>query len=190
MKPDPTANAADSTAKLTIPPDTAALFEEFVAPHHLVPGQKLLQGRLTIKEELGHGGMGVVFLAEDGLLRRNVAVKTLSRADAGRLYQLKREFRTLAGFSHPNLVQLYELHDVAGVWLVIMELVEGVRLDQWLKQRPSRERVLSVFRGMLEGLRVLHEGGHIHRDVKPANVMVANGDRAVLLGLSDWPLRS
>jgi len=183
VKPDSTGNTAGSTAKLT---ETGTVpitdpSEETAVPLRLVRGQRLLEERLTIVEELGHGGMGVVYRAEDNLLRRNVAVKTLSRADAGHLYQLKREFRTLAGFSHPNLVQLYELHVVDGVWLVIMELVEGMRLDEWLKRKPSRERILKVFRGLLEALRVLHDGGHIHRDVKPSNVMVASEDRAVLL---------
>ena len=110
-----------------------------------------------------------------------MALKTLRNFDADRLYQLKREFRTLARVSHPNLVQLYELGARGDVWFLIMELVDGVEMAKWLRQKPGRNRILRVFGELFEGLRVLHAAGHMHRDVKPSNVMIAATDHAVLL---------
>ena len=155
--------------------------EENARPNAISPGQELLEGRLLVLEVLGFGSTGVVYRAEDRRLGRQVAVKALHTFDADRLYQLKREFRTLARLSHPNLVQLYELGAHGDLWFLIMELVHGMELGRWLRARPVRDRVLHVFSELFEGLRVLHAAGHMHRDVKPSNVMVTPDDHAVLL---------
>ena len=148
----------------------------------ITPGQELLEGRLVVRSLLGRGSMGVVYSADDRRLGRMVALKTLAHFDADRLYQLKREFRTLARVSHPNLVQLYELGASGSLWFVIMELLQGVEMSRWLRrEKPARERVLRVARDLFEGLRALHGAGQLHRDVKPSNVMVTPDDRAVLL---------
>jgi eukaryotic-like serine/threonine-protein kinase len=144
-------------------------------------GQEMLDGRLVVRGELGRGAMGVVYRADDRRLGREVALKTLANFDADHLYQLKREFRTLAGLSHRNLVQLYELGATGDLWFLILELIEGQELSRWLREKPARPRVLRVLRELAEGLRVLHAAGLMHRDVKPANVMITAGDRAVLL---------
>src|SRR5262245_58528314 len=112
------------------------------------PDQSLLRGRLRIESQIGYGSMGIVYRAQDMLLDREVAVKTLRSFDPFRLFQLKTEFRTLAGFSHPNLVQFYELAMVDDTWLLIMELVQGVELGVWLRSNPARSRVLKVFAGL------------------------------------------
>jgi eukaryotic-like serine/threonine-protein kinase len=158
-------------------PDT----EEGSPPSAITVGQELLDGRLVVLGLLGVGSMGVVYRAEDRRLGRQVALKTLRNFDADRLYQLKREFRTLARLSHPNLVQLYELGARGDVWFLIMELVDGVEMAQWLREKPDRDRVLRVFGELYEGLRVLHAAGQMHRDVKPSNVMITGSDHAVLL---------
>ena len=147
----------------------------------LSEGHELLDGRLVIRGVLGAGSMGVVYRAHDHRLGRAVAIKTLSHFDAHRLSQLKREFRTLAGLSHPNLVQLYELGAVGDRWFLIMELVEGVELGSWLRTWPARPRVMKVIVGLFQALRALHAAGQVHRDVKPSNVIVTPDDRAVLL---------
>ena len=147
----------------------------------LAIGQEVLDGRLVVRGVLGSGSMGVVYRADDRLLSRQVALKTLARFDADELYQLKRGFRTLAGLSHRNLVQLYQLGAVDQLWFLIMELVEGMELAGWLRRQPPRSRVLHVFGEIAEGIRVLHAAGLRHRDVKPANVMVTPDDQAVLL---------
>ena len=147
----------------------------------LVPGQELLHGRLVVRGILGTGSTGIVYAADDRRLERPVAVKTLSDFDGERLYQLKCEFRTLARLSHRNLVQLYELSASDGVWCLIMELVSGMDMGQWLRGRPSQARTRHVLAGLFEGLRVLHASGHVHRDVKPSNVMITPENEAVLL---------
>jgi hypothetical protein len=154
-------------------------------------GQELLDGRLHVLGLLGVGSMGVVYRAEDRRLGRQVALKTLRALDADRLYQLKREFRTLARLSHPNLVQFYELGASQDIWFLIMELIEGVDMGRWLSDRPTLDRIMKVFGELFEGLRGLHAAGHMHRDVKPSNVMVTTADHAVLLdfGLA-LPIRS
>src|SRR5262245_40380259 len=111
-----------------------------VAESHFFPGQLLLRGRLRIENRVGYGSMGIVYKARDTLLGRDIALKTLRSFDASRLQQLKTEFRTLTGFSHPNLVQLYELTTIDDTWLLLMELVHGVDLRVWLEQKPARGR--------------------------------------------------
>jgi eukaryotic-like serine/threonine-protein kinase len=157
----------------------------------LAPGQELLGGRLRVIDVVGVGSIGVVYRADDRRLGRKVALKTLRGFDADRIYQLKREFRTLARLSHPNLVQLYELGAIGDLWFLIMELVDGVEFTEWLRSKPNRPRLLHVFGELLEALRVLHAAGLIHRDVKPANVMIGRDDHVVLLdfGLAA-PIRS
>jgi hypothetical protein len=157
----------------------------------LNPGQELLNGRFSVKGVIGSGSMGVVYRADDRDFGREVALKTLVNFDADRLYQLKREFRTLERLTHPNLVRLYSLGTSGDIWFVTMELLEGLELSAWLRKKPSRERVLRVFGELADGLRALHAAGLMHRDVKPTNVMVSSGDHAVLLdfGLAA-PIRS
>ena len=147
----------------------------------LAIGQELLDRRLVVRGVLGRGSMGVVYRADDRLLSRQVALKTLASFDADQIYSLKRGFRTLAGLSHRNLVQLYELCAADQLWFLIMELIEGQELASWLRHHPTRQRLLHVFGEVAEGIRVLHAAGLRHRDVKPANVMVKAADEAVLL---------
>jgi serine/threonine protein kinase len=86
------------------------------------PGSK----RFDVERKLGEGGMGVVYLVNDREQKRRVALKTLSRVDPGSLYRFKKEFRALAGVSHPNLVVLYELIVEGDFWYFTMEYVDGV----------------------------------------------------------------
>jgi tetratricopeptide (TPR) repeat protein len=88
--------------------------------------------RFTLVRRVGAGGMGVVYEAVDQHRGARIALKTLSRADAEAIYQLKQEFRAIAGVTHLNLVSLYELHAAGDVWFITMELVAGLTFREYV----------------------------------------------------------
>ncbi|MCB9751369.1 MAG: protein kinase [Myxococcales bacterium] len=142
-------------------------------------------GRFVIVRKLGAGGMGVVYSAYDDYLDRKVAIKLLhsdSSGSQGRA-RILREAQAVARLSHPNIVQVYEVGELAsGQVFMAMEFVEGVTLAAWA-QRATRtwREVLAVYVQVAEGLAAAHEQGLVHRDVKPENVLVSDRGRVVIL---------
>lgn len=145
-------------------------------------------GRYPILRRLGAGGMGVVYAAYDEVLDRRLAIKVLHGhvwdGDGRRRERLVREAQAMARVSHPNLITVHEVGAAQGQLFVAMEFVSGPTLKQWLadKQRPWRELV-PVFIQIAEGLAALHEAGLVHRDVKPANVIIGDDGRVRVLDL-------
>ncbi len=138
--------------------------------------------RFVPRRRLGSGGFGEVFEALDRERNAVVALKLLTRRDPRTLSGFKRELRSLAEITHPNLVQLYELHGAGEAWFLTMELVLGQDALTALRSTPlDAPRVRAVFRQVALGLRCLHDAGRLHRDVKPSNVMVTPAGRAVIL---------
>ncbi len=128
-------------------------------------------GRFEIVSALGRGGMGTVYRARDPELERDVAVKILHGSSPPE--RLLAEARAMARLEHPNVVGVYEVGTAADRAFVVMELVPGRSLDSWLAERPRKpEDVSSVFAAAARGLGAAHAAGIVHRDFKPANVLV------------------
>jgi serine/threonine protein kinase/formylglycine-generating enzyme required for sulfatase activity len=130
---------------------------------------------------LGRGAMGEVYLAHDSLLDRSVAVKFVqAAADPGAGGRLFDEARAIARLQHPNVVAIYRVAEVGGHPYLVSEYVRGRTLDQLDRPAPSRQ-VLELALGLARGLAAAHRCGVLHRDVKPANAIVADDGSAKLL---------
>jgi serine/threonine protein kinase len=149
----------------------------------------MVAGRYVLLRELGAGGVGSVYLAQDRQTGESLALKKLSRVDAKGVLRFKREFRSLANMEHPNLVRLYDLErEPDGTWFLTMEYVPGVDLVSHLRPdgapppdwRTDSARVFSSFRQLARGVSALHGAGMLHRDLKPSNVLVSS-DRVLVL---------
>jgi hypothetical protein len=144
-------------------------------------------GRFELRERLGAGAMGVVYAAWDPELDRRVAIKLLrdaSGTDAG--LRLLREAKAMAQLRHPNVIQVYEIGHHDGQIFVAMQVIEGISLRTWLlEQRRTWREIVAVFIEAGRGLAAAHAAGLVHRDVKPANVLLG-GEHAYLadFGLS------
>jgi len=137
----------------------------------------LLGGRYRIVGQLGRGGMGEVFRADDLKLGQPVALKFLPPdvdRDPARLTQLHTEVRMARQVSHPNVCRVYDIDEQDGNTFLSMEYVDGEDLASLLKRigRFPQERALEIARQICAGLAAAHERGVIHRDLKPANVML------------------
>jgi predicted Ser/Thr protein kinase len=150
--------------------------------------QALILSRYEILEEVGRGGMGVVYKVFDRKRRVTIALKTLREVDPGALYRLKKEFRALAGVAHPNLVALYDLVSDGQQWFFTMELIDGVNFLAYVRSEKhvalsavQHDRIRKILEQLAQALCALHEIGIVHRDIKPSNLLVTKQGHAVLL---------
>lgn len=146
-----------------------------------------LAGRYHLRELLGQGGMGAVYLAEDELLGRQVAIKqiipTSGTDDRERaISRLIREARSAARIHHPHVVTVHDVLTVEDQTYVIMEYVDAVNLAQLIRRDGPLEprRAARIAAQIADALNAAHRLGVIHRDIKPANILVADGDHAKL----------
>jgi len=149
----------------------------------------LIGGRYTLRAAVGHGGMGTVWRAADTLLRRDVAIKEvilppgLAPSDRDAMYErTMREARAAAALQHPAVVQVYDVvHENGRPWIV-MELLDARSLaDMVIEDGPVPSRVVAkIGIALLGALEVAHAHGVLHRDVKPANVLICGDGRCVL----------
>ncbi|HUH04555.1 MAG TPA: serine/threonine-protein kinase, partial [Kofleriaceae bacterium] len=149
-------------------------------------------GRYLILDEVGRGGMGVVYAAYDPDLDRKVALKLLpgATADRARRNRLLREAQSMAKLSHANVVTVFEVGTAGTRDYVAMEFVDGPNLAQWVAaRRPEAERgkdaarayvsaAMALFVEAGRGLAAAHRAGIVHRDLKPANILIGEDGRA------------
>ncbi|SEB41999.1 Serine/threonine protein kinase [Amycolatopsis tolypomycina] len=143
---------------------------------------RLVAGRYAISAELGRGGMGVVWRAEDTVLGRPVALKELATPPGTNLERVMREARTAGRLNDPGVVTVYDVVREQGATFIVMELVVAPTLADVIgREGPlANDRVAALGLQVLGALESAHRAGIVHRDVKPSNIMVLPGDRVKL----------
>ena len=146
---------------------------------------EVLSDTFQIRSILGAGGMGQVFEAHDRALNRHVAIKAAWPHVAAQ--SLRREAQAIAAIRHPSMITVYALGAHNRVEYVVMERVYGVSLAQHMDKRVRSQvpftiaETLDILAGIADGLAAVHRAGVAHRDIKPENVMIAPGNRVILM---------
>ncbi|MBN1355816.1 protein kinase [bacterium] len=147
--------------------------------------RKALEGKFQILEELGRGGFGVVFRAEDLQLGRHVAIKVLhltKSGDKALVHRFIKEARLSAKLEHPNIARIYTIDFAGFVHYFVMEYITGPTIKQVMIEQQvfSAYHTVKFGQDMARALAFAHDNGIIHRDIKPANVILKNSETAVV----------
>ena len=143
----------------------------------------VVDGRYTVLQRIGSGGMADVWLAEDTHLQRQVALKVLHARfaqDGEFVERFRREAEAAAGLQHPNVVAVFDRGDVDGTYYIAMQYLEGRTLKQLIDDGLTPEQAVALIRQVLEGARFAHRHGVVHRDLKPQNVIVDADGKATV----------
>ena len=191
----PPSNRGRSVARVLV---EKGLLTKFQA-ERLLAGRTagFLLGQYRILDQIGRGGMGRVFKAEHRTMGRIVALKVLASdlMRTGRAEELfLREVRAAAQLVHPNIVTAYDANEIEGRYYLVLEYVDGPNLEQLVRQQGSLPfgQACDYVRQIAHGLQCAHLLGMVHRDVKPANILVQrrglNGEVVGLVKISDFGL--
>ncbi|MBQ1390649.1 MAG: Stk1 family PASTA domain-containing Ser/Thr kinase, partial [Firmicutes bacterium] len=145
----------------------------------------VLGERYEIISRIGTGGMADVYKAQDHKLNRLVAVKVMKaefREDLGFVAKFQKEAQAAAKLSHPNVVNVYDVGEDRGLYYIVMELVDGITLKSYIsrKGKLSVKEATSIAIQVSLGLEEAHNGGIVHRDVKPQNIIISTDGKVKL----------
>ena len=149
----------------------------------IAPGARL--GRYEIRSQIGAGGMGEVYLAQDPKLDRKVALKVLPpdlAANPDRMRRFVQEAKAAAALNHPNIAHIYEIGESDDTHLIAMEFVDGDTLTTKIgRDHSPLSTLLKLLSQVAEGLAKAHAAGIVHRDLKPDNIMITRDGYAKIL---------
>ena len=147
--------------------------------------EKSFAGKYQIREELGRGGMGIVYKAEDTKLKRTVALKFLPpelARDKEARERFIREAQAAAALDHPNICTVYEADEAEGKAFISMAYIEGENLRKIITKGPIKyDKAMEIAIQVAEGLEEAHKKGIVHRDIKSANIMVTEKGQAKIM---------
>ena len=134
--------------------------------------------RYEVLSKIGAGGMADVYKGKDHMLNRYVAIKVLKKEfkeDENFVRKFRSEAQAAAGLIHPNVVNVYDVGEDRGLYYMVMELVEGITLKEYIdkKGRLSHKETISIAIQMCTGIGVAHAANIIHRDIKPQNIIIS-----------------
>ncbi|MEM6989667.1 MAG: serine/threonine-protein kinase [Myxococcota bacterium] len=166
-----------------IEPQDQALVASEVESALFGDARPVVLGRYRLEARVGQGGGGIVYRASDPQLQRTVAVKLFrSQGDRVEVQRLRQEGRAIAKIRHPNVVEVYDVLDAGRGVAIVMEWIDGVALDDWLRAGDrDQPTIVSTFVAAGRGLAAVHGAGWAHRDFKPSNVMIARNGRIKLV---------
>ena len=138
----------------------------------------IIGGRYEIMERIGTGGMADVYKATDRVLRRYVAIKVLKREfreDETFVEKFRSEAQSAAGLTHANIVNIYDVAEDRGLYYIVMELVEGITLKDYIQKKGnlSPKETIAITMQVCAGIDAAHSNNIIHRDIKPQNIMIS-----------------